>query len=276
MKIKLIGRIFIQFDIETVTGLHIGGSDTGIEIGGVDKIVIRDPLTGRPYIPGSSLKGKIRSLLEKYRGLEQNTKIGKVYIHSCKKYSDYQNCTICQIFGIPGGFVDEIKEDNKAGGPTRIIVRDTHLDDNEAERIQALARMDLPFSEIKTEVAIDRVTSAASPRQMERVIAGTTFSNGQIVLSIFDIDGKGARKDIGYLKTIVEGMQLVEDDYLGGLGSRGSGRIRFKNIKLNFRGGDDYLIEKTPGKDAGYTTLESLSEDVKKIQQDVLEFLGLN
>ena len=239
MKIKLLGRIFIQFDIETITGLHIGGSDAGIEIGGVDKIVIRDPLTGRPYIPGSSLKGKMRSLLEKYQGLEQNKKIGKVYIHSCETQSQYQNCSVCQIFGIPGGFVDEIKEKNKAGGPTRIIVRDIHLDDKEAERIQTLARMDLPFSEIKTEVAIDRVTSAASPRQMERVIAGTMFSDGQIVLNIFAIDAKGAEKDVKYLETLVTGMQLLEDDYLGGLGSRGSGRIRFKNIKVNFRGGDD-------------------------------------
>ena len=76
--IKLSGRVFLTFDIQAVTGLHIGGSDTGIEIGGVDKTVIRDPLSNRPYIPGSSLKGKVRSLLEKYRGLEQNQRIGQV------------------------------------------------------------------------------------------------------------------------------------------------------------------------------------------------------
>ena len=46
--IKLEGRIFIDFNIAAQTGLHIGGSDTGIEIGGVDKTVIRDPLTNRP------------------------------------------------------------------------------------------------------------------------------------------------------------------------------------------------------------------------------------
>jgi len=57
-KIELKGRVFITFDIQAVTGLHIGGSDTGIEIGGVDKTVIRDKLTNRPYIPGSSLKGR--------------------------------------------------------------------------------------------------------------------------------------------------------------------------------------------------------------------------
>ena len=67
-QIKLQGRVFITFDIEAKTGLHIGGSDTGIEIGGVDKTVIRDPLTNRPYIPGSSLRGKMRSLTEKHLG----------------------------------------------------------------------------------------------------------------------------------------------------------------------------------------------------------------
>ncbi|MEM4302217.1 MAG: RAMP superfamily CRISPR-associated protein, partial [Candidatus Caldarchaeum sp.] len=64
-QIQLKGRVFLTFNIEAVTGLHIGGSETGIEIGGVDKVVIRDPITNRPYIPGSSLKGKVRSLLEK-------------------------------------------------------------------------------------------------------------------------------------------------------------------------------------------------------------------
>ena len=74
-KIQLKGRVILTFDIATITGLHIGGSDTGIEIGGVDKTVIRDALTNRPYIPGSSLRGKMRSLLEKYEGKEQNKQI---------------------------------------------------------------------------------------------------------------------------------------------------------------------------------------------------------
>ena len=275
MKIQLRGRIFIEFDIETVTGLHIGGSDSGVAIGGVDKIVIRDPMTDRPYIPGSSLKGKIRSLLEKYQGLKQNKKIGKVYIHTCEKHDAYQKCAVCQIFGIPGGFVKDIEEKNKAGGPTRLIVRDVLMSKYEADRIQREARMDMPFTEVKSEVAIDRVTSAASPRQMERVIAGTVFNDGQMILNIFDIDDKGASANVEYLHTIIEGMQLLEDDYLGGLGSRGSGRIRFSNIHLRFRGGNDYLQEQKIGDKNGYPSMKEFAAAVKAIESEIKKKIEL-
>lgn len=113
--IQLTGRIFLTFDIETKSGLHIGGSDEGIGIGGVDKTVIRDSMTNQPYIPGSSLRGKTRSLTEKYLGLPQNKKIGKISIHTCTETGDYENCNVCQIYGVPGeaGF----------STPTRLIDR---------------------------------------------------------------------------------------------------------------------------------------------------------
>ena len=165
--IQLKGRVFITFDIEAVTGLHIGGSDTGIEIGGVDKTVIRDPITNRPYIPGSSLKGKVRSLLEKYRGLAQNQRIGQGFIHSCDDKEQYPGCDVCQIFGVPG--------ERDFATPTRLVVRDVHLSDASAKTLEEQAHTDLPYTEVKTEVSIDRVTSAANPRQMERVPAGAVF-----------------------------------------------------------------------------------------------------
>jgi len=181
--IQLTGRIFLTFDIETKSGLHIGGSDEGIGIGGVNKTVIRDPRSNRPYMPGSSLRGKIRSLTEKYLGLEQNNKIGKIFIHTCganarsdeekkKAEKDYQNCKVCQVFGVPGemGF----------SSPTRLIVRDVQMSEASVEELRKL-RTDLPFTEVKIEVAIDRVTSAASPRQMERVPAGVTFGQAEMV-----------------------------------------------------------------------------------------------
>lgn len=71
-RLEVKGRAFLQYKLRAVTGLHIGGSAQGMEIGGVDNPVIRDPLTNRPYVPGSSLKGKIRSLLEKFYGKEPN------------------------------------------------------------------------------------------------------------------------------------------------------------------------------------------------------------
>ena len=62
-ELRLQGKYIIQGKIKVLTGLHIGGPTTGLNIGGVDNIVIKDA-KGKPYIPGSSLKGKMRSLLE--------------------------------------------------------------------------------------------------------------------------------------------------------------------------------------------------------------------
>ncbi|MER3459031.1 MAG: type III-A CRISPR-associated RAMP protein Csm3, partial [Chloroflexota bacterium] len=224
-KIQLEGRVFFTFDIEAVTGLHIGGSDVGVEIGGVDKTVIRDPLTNRPYIPGSSLRGKMRSLVEKYQGKEQNQRIGQGYIHSCDRQENYPNCDVCQVFGVPG--------ERDFATPTRLVVRDVHLKDASARKLEESGRTDLPYTEVKTEVSIDRVTSAANPRQMERVPAGTEFGQAELVYSIYSGDGCDKKCDIERLRVVVEGLRLLEDDYLGGLGSRGSGKVRLKNIQVS-------------------------------------------
>lgn len=226
-QIQLKGRVFITFDIETATGLHIGGSDTGIEIGGVDKTVVRDKLTNRPYIPGSSLRGKMRSLLEKYHGLSQNQRIGEGSIHSCDDKHDYADCAVCRTFGVPG--------ERDFATPTRLVVRDVLLTDESAQALEETARTDLPYTEVKTEVSIDRVTSAANPRQMERVPAGSVFGPAELVYSIYDGDGCDAQQDIKNLKTVFEGLRLLEDDYLGGLGSRGSGKVIFKNIEVTVK-----------------------------------------
>jgi CRISPR-associated protein Csm3 len=225
-QIQLAGRIFITFDIKAETGLHIGGSDAGIEIGGVDKTVIRDPLTNRPYIPGSSLKGKMRSLLEKYHQKEINFPDNTKTFHVCQKKESYAVCEICPVFGVSG--------DKDFATPTRLVVRDTFLSEKSAIDLNN-AHTDLPFSEVKTEVSIDRVTSAAHPRQMERVPAGAVFSRGEMVFSLYKTEGWLAQTDVERLKIIFEGLQLIEDDYLGGLGSRGSGKVKFQDVKIQFR-----------------------------------------
>jgi CRISPR-associated protein Csm3 len=271
-QIQLKGRVFVTFDIEAVTGLHIGGSDTGIEIGGVDKTVIRDPITNRPYVPGSSLKGKVRSLLEKYGGLEQNQRIGQGYIHSCENPSPYAKCAVCQVFGVPGERV--------FATPTRLVVRDVPLSKRSVEVLEEQARTDLPYTEVKTEVSIDRVTSAANPRQMERVPAGSVFSRAEMVYSIYDgTDEEGEpiavpTEDVDRLRTVMEGLQLLEDDYLGGLGTRGSGKVTIQSIKITVRGGDDYLAApKLVGK---YDDLTQLSEGLEDALQNVKDVLGLS
>lgn len=226
--INLYGRIFITANIKAVTGLHIGGSSVGLEIGGLDKAVIRNPLTNRPYIPGSSLRGKMRSQTEKVLGLRQNNQIGQVKIHTCKKPEEYNangGCPVCHVFGVPGE-VD-------ATGPTLLVVRDVMLTDESATALEN-AKTDLRFAELKTEVAIDRVTSAATPRTLERVPAGAVFGPAELVFSIYD------KADYGRLKHVVDAMQLVEDDYLGGAGSRGSGKVQFAGIEVTARARNDY------------------------------------
>jgi len=141
--ITLKGRVFITFDIEAVTGLHIGGSDTGVEIGGVDKTVIRDKLTNRPYIPGSSLKGKMRSLLEKYHNKPINFPKNKPAFHVCQSAGSYTSCDVCQVFGVSG--------EQDFATPTRLVVRDAFLSEESAKKLEA-AQTDLPYTEVKTEV----------------------------------------------------------------------------------------------------------------------------
>ena len=226
--INLFGRVIITADILAVTGLHIGGSNTGMEIGGLDKAVIRNPLNNQPYIPGSSLRGKMRSQTEKVLGVPQNNPIGQATIHVCKNGEDYNRndgCPVCHVFGVPA----EIGY----SGPTRLIVRDALLTKESAEALDKV-NSDLRYAELKTEVAIDRVTSAAVPRTLERVPAGAVFGPAELVFGIYE------KADYERLKTVVQAMQLVEDDYIGGSGSRGSGKVRFQSIKVFARKRDDY------------------------------------
>ncbi len=231
-KITLYGRVFIEATIVAKTGLHIGGSGSDLEIGGLDKEVIRNPLTKRPYIPGSSLRGKMRSQMEKLLGLPQNKPIGQIKIHTCLTKAEFEkngSCPVCTVFGVPA----EMGYDNH----TRLVVRDAELTNDSAKKLQD-ARTDLLYAELKTEVAIDRVTSAATPRTMERVPAGAEFGPVELVFSIYEA------ADHDRLKTVIEALQLVEDDYLGGSGSRGYGKVEFKGIKVYARSGENYSDKK--------------------------------
>ena len=260
--IKLEGRIFITFDITAQTGLHIGGSDTGIEIGGVDKTVIRDRLTNRPYIPGSSLRGKMRSLLEKYGGLDQNQRIGQGNIHSCQQSADYDTCAVCQVFGVPG--------ERDFGTPTRLVVRDAHMTDDSARALQD--RTELPYTEVKTEVSIDRVTSAANPRQFERVPAGAVFGPAELLYTVYSGSDCDPRRDIERVATVLDGLQLLEDDYLGGQGSRGAGQVELKDIVVKVR--RIYPQEKEVAGE--YGSLSEWAADLSRLQDDLRVRFGMD
>jgi CRISPR-associated protein Csm3 len=220
----------------------------------------------------------MRSLLEKYKGLKQNQSIGHGRIHSCgaeykddelkvKGRQEYLNCEVCQVFGVPG--------ERPFATPTRLVVRDVRLSKESAEQLDNEARTDLPYSEIKTEVSIDRVTSAANPRQMERVPAGSVFGPAELVYSVYDGDDCDAARDVANLKVLVEGLQLLEDDYLGGLGSRGSGKVRLRNIAVKVRGKQDYLADPKPMGEGAYDDLAALIDDldtvIAKVKQALVE-----
>jgi CRISPR-associated protein Csm3 len=226
-EVNLYGRVLVTGRIQATTGLHIGGAPTALAIGAVDNPVIRDALTGRPYIPGSSIRGKMRSLWEKMTGVRQNQSIGRgVSVHWCEKRAEYNQCPVCRIYGVPG--------QTEASFPTRLIVRDAFLSEESEKQLRLQAKTDLPYTEVKWEAAIDRVTSAAVPRQMERVPAGTIFDGFELIFSIFEPG------DLERLLHVFEALQLVEDDYLGGQGSRGSGKVEFKDLRIACRKRQDY------------------------------------
>jgi CRISPR-associated protein Csm3 len=242
---NLYGRVFIECKIEAETGLHIGGAESSLSIGGVDNVVIRDPLSNQPYIPGSSLKGKMRSQMEKFHSRPQNQRIGQVTIHTCQSAQEYADCAVCHIYGLPG--------QRDFSTSTRLVVRDVQLTEESVEALRK-AKTDLPLSEVKWEAAIDRVTSAATPRQMERVPAGAVFGPAELVYSVYEAD------DVTRFEHVLEGMQLLEDDYLGGSGSRGSGQVAFRDIQVYARARDDYTNERYfPEEDASFESLTALT-----------------
>lgn len=208
---KLTGLIIVK------TGLHIGAGNDKVEIGGMDNPIIRNPMTREPYIPGSSLKGKMRALLEwQFNKVSPND--GKPC--SCGK----PTCEICRVFGSANSKKDSA--DGQLRGPTRLIVRDAVLHEDDAEKF----KNGKPIVEEKSENSLNRITAAANPRPIERVVPGIRF-RFELVYRVID-DGDGGKRDEEYFKKVVcKGLQLLENDYLGGGGSRGNGRIAFAELQ---------------------------------------------
>lgn len=197
--LKLSKKIVFSGKIELITGLHIGGTNSALNIGGPDKFVVRNPLNNIPYIPGSSLKGKLRALVEIAEGSAEQGKCSSNPLSEAG-----------YLFGVATA-----NSDNRA---SRIIVRDAIMDTSKPELFE---NCDLPFAESKTEVSIDRVTAKANPRTFERIPAGAKF-NFEIIINIFE--GEDENK---LLDTFRRAIKLLEDDYLGGNGSRGYGQVKF-------------------------------------------------
>lgn len=222
-------KIFIRGKLYALTGLHIGGNSVGMAIGGADAVVVRNPLNNEPYVPGSSLRGKMRSLLERVRGQEgvnQNPEGGFCFAGKREALAGRDASTwLGKLFGVAA---ENAKE------PTRLIVRDAPLTRTSSEALKKAPNTDMPMTEVKTEVWIDRITSAANPRQIERVPAGAEF-RFELVLTLLQGDDKEH-----FLKLVFEGLRLVEADALGGKGTRGYGRVKFQVDELVERTTEDY------------------------------------
>ncbi len=216
MKLENIKEI--KGTIKLLTGLHIGAGNEVIEIGGLDQPIIKHPVSHEPYIPGSSLKGKMRSSLELYLG--RYGKNGE----PCQ--CGDPNCPICTLFGVGGSKEEKKPEGPTRIGPTRIVVRDAYMTD---EFKESFNNGELPM-EIKYENTIDRIRGTADkPRPLERVPKGVEF-NFSIAVKEFDID-----KDKNLVDTVLACLYLVEQDGLGGNISRGCGQIKFNTEVEDWR-----------------------------------------
>ena len=206
---KLEKKIKIEATITLLTGLHIGGNTENVEIGGIDRPVIKlASKNGQPYIPGSSLKGKMRCLLEQSFGITNAGDLG------AERESGKMN--VRDLFGYAG---------NNSAKPSRLIVRDAMLTEKSEQILRNAENLDMPYTEGKNENSIDRITAKSNPRLIERVPAGAEFK-AEFIINKWDDDNEEKQ-----LELFKEAVRLLENDYLGGNGSRGYGQVKFNFVE---------------------------------------------
>lgn len=213
---KLFGIREITGKITLKSGLHIGAGDMEMKIGGTDNPVIKHPHTQEPFIPGSSLKGKVRSLLEMRSGLMAKTEgkpLSPSHLKRCTEQEKAEGEKILRLFGSSGAddpYLSEL-------GPTRVSFADAFINE---EWKKENDRGQLPLTEIKSENSINRIKGTAeNPRFTERVVSGCEFD--------FHIGLKQFEADQNLEDLLLEGLRLLQMDALGGNGSRGYGKIAF-------------------------------------------------
>lgn len=213
---KLEKAVRIRATLHLRSGTRVGGSGGTLEIGGVDLTAIKHPATGEPYIPGSSLKGRLRAMLERVEG--------KVRDEPCN--CGLTTCLVCTVFGAH-------KNVRADCAPTRIVVRDAPLTTAAREAFRARAREGQPIYEEKTENVIHRRTGVAQhPRQQERVLWGEPGEAWaaefavEIVIQLYERD----KKD-DLVSFVRKGLGLIQEiGAIGAAGSRGSGQVEFRDV----------------------------------------------
>lgn len=265
-KLGLIGKLFFDGELICETGLHIGAGKGSLDLGGADNPVVKDAF-GRPYVPGSSLRGRLRSLLEQAAGMVgpedlvylSRRRGQEVRIHQ----SDDPGDEICLLFGRNPGRMERVSGEAlepSAATPARLTVYDAPLDP-ESITPQMRENLDDELTEVKSENAIDRITAQSSARTLERVPAGARF-HVRFVLDIL------CPEDRELVARFLEGLRLLEDDALGGGGSRGSGRVRFSSWKVTWRSKAYYAGA------AGEAVLVERAETTAALQAAAGEFTG--
>jgi len=257
-ELKLIGKLILEGELHCETGLHVGAGKGSLEIGGSDNPVVKDAF-GRPYVPGSTLRGKVRSLLEQSSGMAVPAEL--VYLSRRKgqevriHQSDRPDDEVCILFGRNPGRMERVQGetlDTSQATPARLAVFDAPLDP-ESITAQMRENLDDELTEVKSENAIDRITSQANPRTLERVPAGARFRVRFVMDVLCD-------EDAPLIQRVLEGLRLLEDDALGGGGSRGSGRVSFSGLKMVWRGRNHYAsgaAEKEIGAGAKLADIQS-------------------
>ncbi|MDY6090369.1 MAG: type III-A CRISPR-associated RAMP protein Csm3 [Bdellovibrionota bacterium] len=197
--------------IKLLTGLHIGAGDSVMRIGGADSLVVRDARTKMPYIPGSSIKGKLRSLFELESGLCK--------ILDIKDWNDEASDDVKAIIKLFGISADSSSDSKMAEiGPTRLSFSDAFLKEDYIDNPNLV--------EVKAENNIDRKTATAkSPRFIERVVPGVEF---KFTISVKFFDEENEEENLkNFMKFFAHGISLLELDALGASGSRGYGKVEF-------------------------------------------------
>lgn len=216
-------KIIIRTTIEIRTGLHIGTGGAFSAIGAVDSPVVKDPRTNRPIIPGSSLKGKMRFLLSKSLSNGEDT---KSHNSDCKE--------ILRLFGSSEPIIRR----------SRLQFSDAYIKDWKEDEI---------YTEVKFENTINRGTCIANPRQIERVVRGSEFE------AIITYDLEDENELLEDMVNLAEAMKLLQLDYLGGHGTRGSGRVSFKEITFEYPDDKNEINE-------------IMGDDIKKQFKDVVSY----
>lgn len=228
------GMVQLTARLEILSGLHIGAGKDQIEIGGIDSSVVKTP-EGDPYVPGSSLKGKLRFLLEWAFGKVNAS--GQPWGMGGGDFS--ADDAVLRIFGTPA------KKEAWQGGPTRLLMRDAMLDTS-WRKMQLDAGREL--TEDKTEVVIDRIAGKAldrvGARHIERVPPGAKFQF-EAGFRVYEVDGDGGEGDRRALAWLIQGLDLLQQDALGGSGSRGYGRVKFADLTLSRAGGAAVKLDNT-------------------------------